>query len=275
MGRRCTHLHTTVMLLITLMMPFAGTAFGAAAVFLLGRSMPRPLQRLLAGFAAGVMSAAAVWSLLLPAIWMSQSGDLPVWLPAAAGFAGGVLFLLLLDNTIPHLHIGASRSEGPAAMAAGLSPTAKLAFAVTLHNIPEGMAVGAVLAAAFSTGTAITMTAALALSFGIAVQNIPEGAIVSLPLRRDGRGRVKAFVCGVLSGAVEPAAATVTLLLVDLLLPWLPWLLAFAAGAMFYVVVEELIPDAQREPHSDIGTIGFALGFLLMMVLDTAFGQNN
>lgn len=250
-------------------MPFAGTAIGAAAVFLLRREMPLRLQHLLTGFAAGVMVAASVWSLLLPAIAMSHGTAVAEWVPAAAGFAAGMAFLLLLDSLVPHLHLHADRPEG---VAVRLTRTAKLTLAVTLHNIPEGMAVGAVLAGAMNDSTGITAAAAMALSFGIAVQNIPEGAIISMPMKSDGHGKLHSLGCGVLSGAVEPVAGAVTVVLVDTLIPWLPWLLAFAAGAMLYVVVEELIPEAQSGRHSDVGTVGFAAGFLLMMILDVALG---
>lgn len=257
------------MILLGLAIPFAGTALGAAAVFLLRREMPPRMQKMMTGFAAGVMTAAAVWSLLLPAIAMSQGSPLPAWLPAAAGFAAGMVFLLLLDSLVPHLHLHADRAEG---LSVRLTRTAKLALAVTLHNIPEGMAVGVVLAGAMNGHSGITAASALALAVGIAVQNIPEGAIISMPMQSDGNGKWMSFAWGVMSGAVEPAAGIVTILLVDTLVPILPWLLAFAAGAMLYVVVEELIPEAQSGRHSDIGTVGFAVGFLLMMILDVALG---
>lgn len=228
--------------------------------------------RLMTGFAAGVMTAASVWSLLLPSIGMSHEGPLPDWLPAAAGFAMGMLFLLLLDNAVPHLHACSDRPEGPAVPAARLGRTAKLNLAVTLHNIPEGMAVGVVLAGAVGGQADISPPAALALSLGIAVQNIPEGAIVSVPMLAAGNSRRRSFGYGVLSGAVEPAAGAVTVLLIEHLLPWLPWLLSYAAGAMMYVVVDELIPEGRPGRHSDLSTIGFAVGFLLMMILDVATG---
>lgn len=250
-------------------MPFAGTALGAAAVFLLRHEMAPRLQKAMTGFAAGVMTAATVWSLLLPAIEMSRRMPLPDWIPAAAGFAAGVAFLLLLDSLVPHLHLHAERAEG---LSVRLTRRAKLALAVTLHNIPEGMAVGVVLAGATNGDSGITAAAALALSFGIAVQNIPEGAIISVPMQGGGLGKLRSFGLGAASGAVEPAAGAVTLLLADALTPWMPWMLAFAAGAMMYVVVEELVPEAQRGPHSDIGTVGFTAGFLTMMVLDVALG---
>lgn len=250
-------------------MPFAGTALGAATIFLLHSEISARVQKLLTGFAAGVMTAAAVWSLLLPAIEMSRRTAMPAWLPAAAGFLCGVAFLLALDSLIPHLHLNADEAEGPDI---GLHRTAKLILAVTLHNIPEGMAVGVVLGGALSGSGAITAAAAMALSFGIAVQNIPEGAIISWPMRGGGNSRVRSFVYGVLSGAVEPTAGLATVVLIDPLSRWLPWLLSFAAGAMIYVVVEELIPETQQGRHSDCGTTGVAAGFVLMMVLDVALG---
>lgn len=259
----------TLILLTGLVLPFVGTALGAAAVFLLRSEIPARLQNILPGFASGVMTAAAVWSLLLPSIEMARSSVMPAWLPAAAGFTGGIFFLLLLDNLVPHLHPCSDRAEGPAAR---LKRTTKLILAVTLHNIPEGMAVGVVLAGAMNTQTGISIAGAMALSLGIAVQNIPEGAIVSMPMRSAGNNRRRAFAYGVLSGAVEPAAGIVTILLIENLLPWLPWLLSFAAGAMIYVVVEELIPEAQSGLHSDIATIAFAAGFVVMMILDVALG---
>ena len=264
-GSCCRQRVMTDILFPTLAMPFAGTAIGAAAVFALRRSLPGVLRRIMAGFAAGVMTGAAVWSLLLPAIELSQRINLPTGVPAAAGFLAGMAILLLLDHSVPHLHPDSVRPEGPRTR---LGRTAKLTLAVTLHNIPEGMAVGIVLAAAMRPDTGITAAAALALSFGIAVQNIPEGAIVSMPMRSDGNGRFRSFMWGVLSGAVEPAAGAVTLLLADALLPWLPWLLSTAAGAMMYVVVEELIPESQNGSHSDSAVVAFAAGFVLMMLLE-------
>lgn len=254
-------------LMAALTMPFAGTMLGAASVLLMRREMPLRLQKAMTGFAAGVMTAAAVWSLLLPAIEMSDRLPIPVWMPAAVGFAAGMAFLLMLDSLVPHLHLHAEHAEG---IAMRLTRTTKLVLAVTLHNIPEGMAVGVVLAGAMCGDSEITTLSALALSLGIALQNIPEGAIVSMPMHSVGNNRWRSFVWGVASGAVEPAAGVVTVLLADTLLKWMPWLLAFAAGAMLYVVVEELIPEAQRDPHSDIGTVGFAFGFLMMMILDAA-----
>ncbi|MCH5330323.1 MAG: ZIP family metal transporter [Alistipes sp.] len=252
-----------------LLVPFAGTTVGAAIVLLLRRSLPQNLHKMLLGFASGVMIAASVWSLLIPSIEMSERLSLPHWIPAAAGFMGGVLLFLLLDSVIPHMHADADRAEGPAS---GFNRTTKLILAVTLHNIPEGMAVGVVLAGAMSGNAGISAAAAMTLATGIAIQNIPEGAIISMPMQIDGNGRGRSFLYGVLSGVVEPLAGIITILLVDSIVPLLPWLLAFAAGAMIYVVVDELIPNAQNGRHSDIATIGVACGFTLMMVLDVALG---
>lgn len=257
------------MILTGLLVPFAGTALGAAAVFLLRRDIPQRLQKMLLGFASGVMTAAAVWSLLLPAIEMSQESSLPSWLPAAGGVLLGTAFLLLLDTVTPHLHLNSDKAEGPEAK---LRRTTKLILAVTLHNIPEGMAVGVVLAGAMTHEAGITEAGALALALGIAIQNIPEGAIISMPMKSDGNGKGRSFLYGVLSGVVEPLAGLLTIVMIDRLLPWLPWLLAFAAGAMLYVVTEELIPEAQHGEHSNTATIGAAVGFVLMMVLDVALG---
>lgn len=255
-------------ILTALLLPFAGTTLGAACVYLMKRDMPSLLQKVLLGFAAGVMVAASVWSLLIPAMEMGGEGAGRVW-PVVAGFAIGIAFLLLLDRITPHQHPLERHSEGPRSH---LSRTAKLALAVTIHNIPEGMAVGVVLAAALEQSSYLPMAAATALSVGIAIQNFPEGAIVSMPLRSSGCGRHKSFVLGALSGVVEPIAAVATMLLAAWLVPVLPYLLAFAAGAMLYVVVEELIPETQQGAHSNIGTLGFAAGFLLMMVLDVVLG---
>ena len=246
-------------------LPFVGTALGAACVFLMKRSMPSLLQKSLTGFAAGVMVAAAVWSLLIPSIEMTGKEGFASVLPAIIGFAAGVLFLLFLDEVIPHQHIDSDQSEGPKSH---LSRTSKLVFAVTLHNIPEGMAVGVALAAALEHNAYMPMAGAVALSIGIAIQNFPEGAIVSMPLRMAGNSRRKSFFIGAMSGIVEPASAVVTIFLSSLVVPILPYLLAFAAGAMMYVVVEELIPETQNGKHSNFGTIGFSAGFLLMMALD-------
>lgn len=252
-----------------LLIPFAGTTLGAACVFFMRNNLGELVQRALTGFAAGVMVAASIWSLLLPA--MEQSAGMGPWsfLPAVAGFWLGVLFLLGLDRLIPHLHQGSLEAEGPKS---SLGRTTMLTLAVALHNIPEGMAVGAVYAGWLYGDSRITLTGALALSLGIAIQNFPEGAIISMPLVGTGLSRRRAFLYGVLSGIVEPVGAIVTILLTSLIEPVLPAILAFAAGAMIYVVVEELIPEAQAGSHSNIGTIGVALGFALMMVLDVALG---
>lgn len=256
-------------LIVGLILPFVGTALGAACVFLMRNNMPVLLQKTLTGFAAGVMVAASVWSLLIPSIEMTgREGFMSVF-PAIIGFAAGILFLLLLDMVVPHQHLEDGESEGPKSH---LSRTAKLTFAVTLHNIPEGMAVGAVFAAALENNAYVPMAGALALSLGIAIQNFPEGAIVSMPLRMAGNSKKKSFLIGGLSGIVEPAAAVITILLAGIIIPVLPYLLAFAAGAMMYVVVEELIPETQEGRHSNMGTIGFAAGFLLMMILDVLLG---
>ncbi len=256
-------------LIVSLILPFAGTVLGAACVFLMKNAMSEVLQKVLIGFAAGVMVAASVWSLLIPSMEMTGVEGFMSVLPAIVGFLGGILFLLLLDMVVPHQHIDGVGSEGPKS---GLSRTTKLTFAVTLHNIPEGMAVGAVLAGALENNAYVSMAAALALAVGIAIQNFPEGAIVSMPLRMSGNSRWKSFVIGSLSGIVEPVAAVITILLASFVVPVLPYLLAFAAGAMLYVVVEELVPETQQGKHSNVGTIGFAIGFALMMTLDVVLG---
>lgn len=252
-----------------LTIPFVGTALGAACVFFIKDRMPMLLQKALAGFAAGVMVAASVWSLLIPSMEMTGKEGIMSVLPDIVGFLLGIGFLLLLDIVVPHQHIDGEHSEGPRS---GLSKTGKLVFAVTLHNIPEGMAVGVALAAALEHNAYLSMAGALALSLGMAIQNFPEGAIVAMPLRAAGNTRKRAFVIGALSGAVEPVAAVLTILLATHILPILPYLLAFAAGAMMYVVVEELIPETQEGQHSNWGTIGFAIGFTLMMLLDVVLG---
>ena len=255
--------------MIGIALPFLGTTLGAACVFLMRKNMPQLLQKGLTGFAAGVMVAASVWSLLIPSIEMTGKEGMASIVPAIVGFLVGMLFLLFLDDIVPHQHIDSQLSEGPKSH---LSRTSKLVFAVTLHNIPEGMAVGVALAAAMEHNAYLPMAGAIALSVGIAIQNFPEGAIVSMPLRAAGNTRRKAFLIGTLSGAVEPVGAVLTILLASFIVPVLPYLLAFAAGAMMYVVVEELIPETQEGKHSNIGTIGFAIGFLLMMVLDVLLG---
>lgn len=256
-------------ILLCMLLPFAGTALGAATVFLMKNSIPVLLQKAFNGFAAGVMVAAGVWSLLIPSIEMTGSQSVMSVVPAAVGFLGGILFLLLLDSIVPHQHIDSPLSEG---LKSHLSRTAKLVFAVTLHNVPEGMAVGVALAAALENNAYMPIAGAVALSVGMAIQNFPEGAIVSMPLRNAGNSRKKAFLMGALSGVVEPLGTVLTILLASVVLPVLPYLLAFAAGAMMYVVVEELIPETQEGKHSNIGTVGFALGFVLMMILDVLLG---
>lgn len=249
--------------------PFVGTTLGAGMVFFMKGEMSPRLQKLLLGFASGVMIAASVWSLLIPAINMAEAAGGTAWLPALIGFLAGIGFLLLLDTIIPHLHLNSDCPEG---RPCGLGKSLMLVLAVTLHNIPEGMAVGVVLAGMLSGGSVISTAGAFALAIGIAIQNFPEGAIISMPLVGTGLSRGKAFRYGFLSGIVEPVGAVATILLTSLVTPVLPYILAFAAGAMIYVVVEELIPEAQAGIHSNLGTIGAALGFALMMVLDVALG---
>ena len=252
-----------------ILIPFLGTSLGAACVFFMKKALSDKVQRSLTGFAAGVMVAASVWSLLIPA--SQQADSLGKWalVPAGAGFWIGVLFLLGLDHLIPHLHQNSASAEGPKSR---LQRTTMMVLAVTLHNIPEGMAVGVVYAGYLSGSAQISAAGALALSLGIAIQNFPEGAIISLPLRAEGAGKGRAFAGGVLSGVVEPIGAVCTLLAAQFVVPALPYLLSFAAGAMLYVVVEELIPEMSQGTHSNIGTVFFAVGFSLMMVLDVALG---
>jgi len=254
---------------LILLIPFLGTSLGAAMVLFMKKEMNRRLEKLLLGFAAGVMIAASVWSLLLPAIDMAEEQGGNVWLPAAAGFLLGVGFLLVLDSLVPHLHMDSEKPEG---VRSDFQKTTMLVLAVTLHNLPEGMAVGVTVAGAMMGNTGITMAGAFALSVGIAIQNFPEGAIISMPLRSAGASRGRSFLYGVLSGVVEPIGAFITILLAEQVVLILPYLLAFAAGAMIYVVVDELIPESQSGEHSNIGTIGAAVGFVLMMALDVAFG---
>lgn len=252
-----------------LLIPFLGTSLGAACVFFMKKSLGDLLQRALAGFAAGVMVAASVWSLLIPAIEQSEAMGAFAFLPAFIGFWIGVLFLLALDHLIPHLHVGSDEAEGPKNK---LGRTTMMVLAVTLHNIPEGMAVGVMYAGLLSGNMQITAASALALSIGIAIQNFPEGAIISMPLRAEGESKGKAFLGGVLSGIVEPIGAILTIIAAQFIVPALPYLLSFAAGAMLYVVVEELIPEMSQGRHSNIGTIFFAVGFSIMMMLDVALG---
>lgn len=252
-----------------ILIPFIGTSLGAGMVFFLRKEINLFIQKLLLGFAAGVMIAASVWSLLIPAIEMAQEQGKTGWVQSAAGFMLGIVFLLILDCVTPHLHL---HSEKPEGIKYSLPKTTMLMLAVTLHNIPEGMAVGVVFAGVISGEASITMAAAMTLALGIAIQNFPEGAIISMPLITEGKTKPKAFIYGVLSGVVEPVAAFLTVLLTDIVVPVLPYLLSFAAGAMIYVVVEELVPESQQGEHSNIGTIGVAIGFVIMMVLDVALG---
>ena len=252
-----------------ILIPFLGTTLGASCVFFMKKSLSNLIQRSLAGFAAGVMVAASIWSLLIPAIEQSEDMGKLSFLPAFIGFWSGVLFLLLLDRLIPHLHVGSEQAEGPKSK---LGRTTMMVLAVTLHNIPEGMAVGVVYAGFLSGNTQITAASALALSLGIAIQNFPEGAIISMPLRAEGESKGRAFLGGVLSGVVEPIGAVLTIVAAQFIIPALPYLLSFAAGAMLYVVVEELIPEMSQGRHSNLGTVFFAVGFSIMMVLDVALG---
>ncbi len=263
----------TTQIIIGLALPLLGTTLGAAMVFFLKGEIKPFIQKALLGFASGVMIAASVWSLLIPAINMSEESGAAYgisWLPAVVGFLAGVAFLLMLDTLIPHLHLNTDEPEGKSSK---LKKSTMLILAVTLHNIPEGMAVGVVFAGIMSGKTAITAASALALSIGIAIQNFPEGAIISMPLTGSGVTKRKAFVYGFISGAVEPVSAVLTILLTSLITPVLPYILSFAAGAMIYVVVEELIPESQSGEHSNAGTVGAALGFALMMILDVALGS--
>ena len=256
-------------LMAGLLIPLAGTMLGASFVFFMKKEMSNLLQKTLLGFASGVMVAASVWSLLIPAIEMEAGNGRWAVLPATVGFLLGMGFLLVLDDLTPHLHLGTNTPEGPRSR---LSRTAMLSLAVTLHNIPEGMAVGVVLASALQQDAGITLANAIAVSLGIAIQNIPEGAIISMPMRAEGNSRWRSFAIGSLSGVVEPIGGLAVVLLASLIMPVLPYMLAFAAGAMMYVVVEELIPEASGGKHSNMSTIGFAVGFALMMVLDVVLG---
>ena len=251
-----------------LLIPFAGTTLGSACVFFIREQLGTTVQRVLTGFAAGVMTAASVWSLLIPALEQSEEtmGRL-AFIPAVVGFLLGIFFLLLLDELIPHLHIGSDKAEG---IKTRLSRNTMMLLAVTLHNIPEGMAVGVVYAGV--RYGSISAAGALALAAGIAIQNFPEGAIISMPLRAGGMSRKKAFLLGTLSGAVEPVGALLTIMAAGIIVPAMPYLLSFAAGAMIYVVVEELIPEMSEGDHSNVGTISFAFGFAVMMILDVALG---
>jgi ZIP family zinc transporter len=252
-----------------LLLPFLGTALGSGCVFFMKHSLSKQVQRALTGFAAGVMTAASIWSLIIPAMDMAEDKGKLAFLPAVIGFWCGILFLLLLDTLIPHLHMNAEKAEG---VPSKLARTTMMVLAVTLHNIPEGMAVGIVYAGFLSGSAEMSAGGAFALALGIAIQNFPEGAIISLPLHAEGKSKGKAFADGVLSGAVEPVGAALTILFAGLFLPAMPYLLSFAAGAMIYVVVEELIPEMSEGEHSNIGVIMFSVGFTLMMILDVALG---
>ena len=257
-------------ILTGILIPFIGTTAGAACVFFLKDQIKPIIQKTLLGFASGVMVAASVWSLLIPAMDMSEGMGKLAFIPSAVGFLFGIAFLLLMDKLIPHLHLNSDEPEGAKS---SLKKTTMLVLAVTLHNIPEGMAVGAVFAGLLAENSGITMAGAMALSIGIAIQNFPEGAIISLPLKSEGgSSRGKAFFLGMLSGIVEPVGAVLTIAMYRFIVPVLPYLLAFAAGAMIYVVVEELIPESAEGEHSNMGTIGFAAGFVIMMILDVALG---
>lgn len=256
-------------IIIGLLIPFIGTAFGSACVFFMKHRLSKQVQRALTGFAAGVMTAASIWSLIIPAMDMSEDKGKLAFLPAVIGFWCGILFLLLLDTLIPHLHMNAEKAEG---VQSKLARTTMMVLAVTLHNIPEGMAVGIVYAGFLSGSAEMSAGGAFALALGIAIQNFPEGAIISMPLHAEGKSKGKAFADGVLSGAVEPVGAALTILFAGLFLPVMPYLLSFAAGAMIYVVVEELIPEMSEGEHSNIGVIMFSVGFTLMMILDVALG---
>lgn len=254
---------------IGLIIPFLGTTLGSAMVFFMKNKMNKKVEKILLGFASGIMIAASVWSLLIPAIEMAQEQNIVKWIPATIGFLLGIFFLLVLDSIIPHLHLNSNEPEG---IKSKFRKTTMMVFAVTLHNIPEGMAVGVVFAGAINQNSGITIAGAIALAIGIAIQNFPEGAIISMPLKAEGMTKTKSFLYGTLSGIVEPIGAIITIALTTLVLPILPYLLSFAAGAMIYVVVEELIPESQSGNHSNLGTIGVAIGFVIMMILDIALG---
>ncbi len=256
--------------IIGIFIPLLGTTIGASMVFFIKNEMKVRFRKMLLGFASGVMMAASVWSLLIPALEMAEAhGSKISWLPAGTGFIAGVLFLLILDKIIPHLHVDATKPEGKQSK---IGKSLMLILAVTLHNIPEGMAVGVVFAGMLNDNATISLTGALALAIGIAIQNVPEGAVISMPLISNGLGKKRAFGYGFMSGVVEPIGSIIMILLTGFIKPALPFILAFAAGAMIYVVVEELIPESQEGDHSDVGTVGVAVGFVLMMILDVALG---
>lgn len=254
-------------IILGILIPFFGTTIGSAMVFFMKNTLSKKVEKLLLGFASGVMIAASIWSLIIPSIEMAESQNIIPWIPAVIGFILGMFFLLIIDCIVPHLEQGKIKG-----IKARLTNTTMMVLAVTLHNIPEGMAVGVVFAGILSGTSDITLTAAYALAIGIAVQNFPEGAIISMPLKSSGMKKKKAFICGVLSGIVEPIAAFITVALTSIITPLLPYLLAFASGAMIYVVVDELIPESQKGELSNLGTIGIAIGFLIMMVLDVTLG---
>ena len=256
-------------IVIGLLIPLLGTMLGSAMVFFMKDDIPERIQKLLLGFASGIMVAASVWSLLIPAMEMESAKGAWSVVPAAVGFLLGIAFLLLIDEKTPHLHLGTSRPEGPRSR---MTRTAMLAMAVTIHNLPEGMAVGVVFAGAEEGVSTISLASAIAISLGIAIQNIPEGAIISMPMRAEGNSKWRSFIIGSLSGAVEPIGGLIVVMLASFIMPILPYTLAFAAGAMLYVVVEELIPEASTGEHSNLNTVGFAIGFVLMMVLDVVMG---
>ncbi|MEE0864462.1 MAG: ZIP family metal transporter [Alistipes sp.] len=255
--------------LLIILAPFVGTMLGASVVLFARKSVAARLSKALLGFAAGVMVAASVWSLIIPSIELSEHLQSIAWMPAAVGIILGMLFLLALDSLVPHLHPGGTEPEG---LHSSLGKRQMLMLAVTLHNIPEGMAVGAVVAGAMAGDSLVTLASATALAIGMAIQNVPEGAIISLPLRLDGMSRRRSWIMGSLSGIIEPIAAIAMIVLYDFMAPALPYLLAFSAGAMLYVVVEELIPETQQGKHSDTGTVAFGIGFIIMMILDVALG---
>ena len=256
-------------ILIGLLIPFLGTTLGSAMVFLLKNNINKSVEKWLLGFAGGVMMAASVWSLLIPSMEMSEQQGKIAWLAPAIGFLLGIVFLLILDSIIPHIHLDKKKPEG---VRTKLKNATMLVLAVTLHNIPEGMAVGVIFAGALIGNTGITVAGAISLAIGIAIQNFPEGAIISMPLKSEGISKTRAFLYGTLSGIVEPISALITIAITESIVPILPYILAFSAGAMVYVVIEELIPESQIGEHSNIGTVGVALGFVIMMILDTALG---
>ena len=256
-------------ILIGLLIPFLGTTLGSAMVFLLKNNINKSVEKLLLGFAGGVMMAASVWSLLIPSMEMSKQQGKIAWLAPAIGFLLGIVFLLILDSIIPHIHLDKKKPEG---VRTKLKNATMLVLAVTLHNIPEGMAVGVIFAGALIGNTGITVAGAISLAIGIAIQNFPEGAIISMPLKSEGISKTRAFLYGTFSGIVEPISALITIAITESIVPILPYILAFSAGAMIYVVIEELIPESQIGEHSNIGTVGVALGFVIMMILDTALG---